>query len=42
MNDASPRLCEIKWIDQNGNPTPDTNPAVARVRTIDALYPFTE
>jgi hypothetical protein len=26
-------ICEIKWVDANGNPTPDTNPAVYRVRT---------
>lgn len=27
--------CEIKWIDEHGNPTPDDNPAIGRVRTID-------
>jgi hypothetical protein len=26
-------LCQIQWIDDQGNPTPDTNPAIARVRT---------
>jgi hypothetical protein len=26
-------LCQIQWIDAQGNPTPDTNPAIARVRT---------
>jgi hypothetical protein len=25
--------CEIKWIDRFGNPTPDTNPSIGRVRT---------
>jgi hypothetical protein len=25
-------LCEIKWVDAAGNPTPDTNPAIGRVR----------
>lgn len=25
-------VCQIQWIDAQGNPTPDTNPAVARVR----------
>ncbi len=26
-------ICEIKWIDDAGNPTRDTNPAIYRVRT---------
>jgi hypothetical protein len=26
--------CQIRWIDDQGNPTPDPNPAIARVRTI--------
>jgi hypothetical protein len=26
--------CQIQWIDANGNPTPDNNPAIQRVRTI--------
>jgi hypothetical protein len=26
------RTCEIKWIDGNGNPTPDDRPAIGRVR----------
>ena len=26
--------CQIQWIDAFGNPTPDNNPAIARVRTI--------
>ncbi len=25
--------CQIKWIDSAGNPTPDSNPAIYRVRT---------
>lgn len=25
--------CEIKWIDKEGNPTPDNNPAIMLVRT---------
>jgi hypothetical protein len=29
--------CQIKWIDARGNPTPDTNEAVQRVRTIDRV-----
>lgn len=24
--------CEIRWVDDHGHPTPDTNPAVARCR----------
>lgn len=24
--------CQIKWIDENGNPTADDNPAIGRVR----------
>jgi hypothetical protein len=24
--------CQIKWVDAAGNPTPDDNPAIARVR----------
>lgn len=24
--------CQIKWVDDAGNPTPDTNPAIQRVR----------
>jgi hypothetical protein len=27
--------CKIRWIDDNGNPMPDTNPAIGIVRTID-------
>ena len=30
-------ICEIRWIDKNGNPTPDTNPAIQRIRTIDRI-----
>jgi hypothetical protein len=26
------QLCEIEWVDSNGQPTPDMNPAVCRVR----------
>jgi hypothetical protein len=29
--------CEIQWIDPMGNPTPDTNEAIGRVRTIDRV-----
>lgn len=25
-------ICEIKWIDKNGNPTPDNNLAIGRVK----------
>ena len=25
-------VCQIRWIDAQGNPTPDTNPAIGRVR----------
>ena len=25
-------ICQIKWIDKSGNPTPDDNPAIQRVR----------
>ena len=25
-------VCQIQWIDAQGNPTPDSNPAIARVR----------
>lgn len=25
--------CQIQWIDSQGNPTPDNNPAIMRVRT---------
>jgi hypothetical protein len=31
---ANHSLCEIQWIDDKGNPTPDTNPAIQRVRTV--------
>jgi len=24
--------CEIKWVDAQGNPTPDNNPSIGRVR----------
>ena len=24
--------CQIQWIDDHGNPTPDSNPAIGRVR----------
>jgi hypothetical protein len=27
--------CKIQWIDKQGNATPDSNPAIGRVRTID-------
>jgi hypothetical protein len=27
--------CKIRWIDGNGKPTDDTNPAIMEVRTID-------
>ena len=26
--------CQIKWIDKSGQATPDTNPAIGRVRTV--------
>ena len=26
--------CKIQWIDDNGCPTPDTNPAIGRARTM--------
>ena len=26
--------CEIKWVDANGQPTPDTNPAIGRCRVV--------
>ena len=29
MTDA---ICEIQWIDSDGNPTPDSNVAIGRVR----------
>lgn len=29
--------CEIKWIDCAGNPTPDTNEAIGRARTIERV-----
>jgi hypothetical protein len=32
--------CEIRWIDAKGNPTPDKNPAIARVRTKDRYQQF--
>lgn len=28
------QTCKIQWIDKCGNPTPDNNPAVARVRCV--------
>jgi hypothetical protein len=28
-----PPTCQIRWIDADGNPTDDTNPAIGRVRT---------
>jgi hypothetical protein len=31
----SEATCQIQWIDAQGNPTPDTNPAIGRVRTKD-------
>ena len=27
--------CEIQWIDDYGNPTPDDNPSIGQVRTVD-------
>lgn len=27
--------CQIQWIDAHGRPTPDSNPSIGRVRTID-------
>jgi hypothetical protein len=27
------QTCKIQWIDRHGNPTPDNNPAIGRVRT---------
>jgi hypothetical protein len=35
MAKADHSLCEIQWIDDKGNPTPDTNPAIQQVRTIE-------
>lgn len=32
--------CQIKWVDASGNPTPDSNPAVCRVRTKDRHEQF--
>jgi hypothetical protein len=29
----SEALCQIQWIDAQGNPTPDSNPSIGRVRT---------
>ena len=26
--------CQIQWIDKQGNPTPDNNEAIQRVRTV--------
>jgi hypothetical protein len=26
--------CQIKWIDKQGSPTPDNNPAIGRCRTV--------
>jgi len=28
------KTCEIQWIDDNGKPTPDTNPAIGIARSI--------
>jgi len=27
--------CEIQWVDDQGNPTPDDNEAIQRIRTVD-------
>lgn len=27
--------CRIQWIDEDGNPTPDQNPAIGRCRTLE-------
>jgi hypothetical protein len=35
MVQATPSICQIKWIDQNGKPTPDNNPVIQRVRTVE-------
>ncbi len=29
------RICEIQWVDAQGEPTPDTNPAIQRVRVVE-------
>ena len=35
-----PMQCEIQWIDDAGNPTPDSNEAVARIRANAHPYNF--
>jgi hypothetical protein len=35
-----PPTCQIQWIDAQGNPTPDSNPAIARVRTKERVEQF--
>jgi hypothetical protein len=32
--------CQIKWIDDNGQATPDNNEAVQRVRTVKRVEQF--
>jgi hypothetical protein len=32
---ATKLVCQIQWIDKQGNPTPDNNPAIQLVRTIE-------
>jgi hypothetical protein len=32
--------CQIRWIDNTGEATPDSNPAIGRVRTIDRVEQF--
>jgi hypothetical protein len=39
-NDKTP-TCQIQWIDQHGQPTPDTNPSIGRVRTKDRFSQVT-
>jgi hypothetical protein len=34
IHSVSTPQCQIQWIDAFGRPTPDTNPAIARVRTV--------
>ena len=36
---TEPKTCSIRWIDSDGNPTPDENIAVGEVRCLG--YPLT-
>lgn len=33
MSEANMETCEIRWINHDGQPTPDSNPSVGRIRT---------